>query len=300
MVRMVAMSLLLLTPSLAIGAPRQVIVVVDAGHGGTASGAVGVTGALEKRVALRAALKLRQALVQRSGIKVVMTRDTDRYLTLSERVRRANRAGGHLFVSLHCNASGSHNQRGFEAFVLSPGGLENQARPLATGPLTVTAALRTPQPRRLALSATLADLARRGHRRRAVAFGSAVIKHLSRSLGAAHSRGLRQARFDVLTGLKMPGLLIEMGFLDHPVEGRQVVTERYLRRVVHAITQAVGHYGKRYGLLLRRSAAKAADSPGIAPTNRRKRRRRDRRRPEPTRHNPPLLKPEVALGTERA
>lgn len=300
MFRMVAMSFLLLISSPAKAAPRQVIVVVDAGHGGTAWGAVGVTGALEKRVALRAALKLRQALRHQGGVKVVMTRTTDSYLTLSKRVRRANRAGGHLFVSLHCNASGDHKQRGFEAFVLSPGGLENQARPLARGPLTVAAALRTPQPRRLALSATLADLARRGLRRRAVAFGSAVVTELSRSLGAARSRGLRQASFDVLRGLKMPGLLIEMGFLDHPVEGRQVVTERYLRRVVHAIKQAVGQYSKRYGLFPRRSAAKAADSPGVAPTDHRYRRRRDRRRPEPTRRAPPLRKPEVALGTERA
>ncbi len=298
MLRVLAISLLLLTPTQARGAPRQLIVVVDAGHGGTAKGAVGVNGVLEKRVALRAAKKLRLALQQLVGVKVVMTRTTDRYLTLSERVRRANRAGGHLFVSLHCNASANHTQSGFEAFVLSPAALELQARPLAKTTLTVAAALRASQPRRLALSATLSDLARRGQRRRAVTFGRAVIKALKGSLGAARSRGLRQARFDVLRGLKMPGVLVEMGFLDHPVEGKQVITERYLHRVVHSVTQAVTKYGKRFGLFSRRSAA--TTTPNASPKTIKRRRRRDRRRPAPTGPAQKIRKPEVALRDHRA
>ncbi len=300
MVRIITTGILLLISSPAKAAPDPVIVAVDAGHGGTAFGAVGVNGVLEKHVALQAALKLQRALGQRAGIKVVMTRTTDRFLTLSERVRLANQAGAHLFVSLHCNASRNRTQRGFEAFVLSPGGLEQQARPLAAAPLTVEAALRTSQPRRLALSATLADLARRGLRRRAVAFGQMVITGLSRSLGSVRSRGLRQARFDVLRGLKMPGILVEMGFLDHPVEGTQVVTQRYLRRVVHAIGQAVDRYRKRYTLMVRRSAAKTVHAPGVSPRDRRRHRRKDRRREAPTHQKQPIRKPEVALGSESA
>ncbi len=300
MVRMVTMCFLLLLSSPVNAAPQAVIVVVDAGHGGTAFGAVGLNGALEKRVALRAAFELQRALRKQPGVKVVMTRTTDRYLTLSERVRIANRAGAHLFVSLHCNASSSHKQRGFEAFVLSPKGLEQQARPLAAGPLTVEAALRTPQPRRLALRATLSDLSRRGLRRRAVAFGKVVIAGLSRSLGPARNRGLQQARFDVLRGLKMPGILVEMGFMDHPVEGRQVVTDRYLRLAVYAIGQAVIQYRTTYALTPRRSAAKAVYSKGIAPRDRRRHRPKDRRRPSPTPKKQQLRKPEVALGTDTA
>jgi len=302
MIRTLALSILLLTvvPVSARAAPPTVIVVVDAGHGGTAQGAVGVTGALEKRITLRAAKALEQALRKQVGLKVVMTRTTDTYLTLSERVRRANRSGGHLFVSLHCNASADHKQQGFEAFVLSPAGLEQQARPLATGPLTVEAALQTQQPRRLALSATLADLGRRGLRRRSVAFGRRLVTQLSRSLGATRSRGLQQARFDVLRGLGMPGVLVEMGFLDHPVEGKQVVTRRYLLRVVHAVTQAVLGHGRRFGLLPGREAAKAGGTPGAAPTNPRQHRRRDRRRPAPTRDQQLFLKPEVAVRNHSA
>lgn len=296
MLRVLAISLLLLTPTQARSAPGQLIVVVDAGHGGTAKGAVGVHGVLEKRVALKAAQKLRLALGQLVGVKVVMTRSTDRYLTLSERVRRANRAGGHLFVSLHCNASKDHSQRGFEAFVLTPQGLERQARPLARGPITAQTALAGVQPRRLALSATLADLARRGLRRRAVIFGRAVITGLKHTLGATRSRGLRQAHFDVLKGLKMPGLLVEMGFIDHPVEGKLVATDRYLSRVVHSVTRAVRRYGKRYGHFSRRSAAKGL--PNTKPNK--KFRRRDRRHPEPTHKPRRPRKPAVALRDHRA
>lgn len=298
MLRALILSLLLLPASWARAAPSKMIVVLDAGHGGTAHGAVGATGVLEKRVALRAALKLRAAL-QHLGAKVVMTRTTDTYLTLSERVRRANAAGGHLFVSLHCNASANHQQWGFEAFVLSPGGVARQARPQARQKVTVAAALRTSQPHRLALAATLEDLTQRGHRRRAVAFGRAVIQHLSQSLGAARSRGLRQARFDVLSGLRMPGLLLEMGFLDHPVEGKQVITRRYLHRVVFAVTRAVEKYGKRHRLFRPRVAPKAIRSPGAAPAHPR-RRRKDRRRRDPTLRKQPLRKPEVALSAQAA
>lgn len=296
MIRSLILPILLLTAAPATAAPRKLVVVVDAGHGGTAHGAVGVTGVLEKRVALRAALQLRTAL-KRLGAQVVMTRTTDTYLTLSARVRRANAAAGHLFVSLHCNASPNHKQWGFEAFVLSPTAVARQARPQAHKKITVAATLRTSQPRRLALAATLADLAQRGRRRRAVIFGRAVIQGLGRSLGTARSRGLRQARFDVLSGLRMPGLLIEMGFLDHPVEGKQVVTKRYLHRVVYAVTRAVEQYGKQHRLLSP-SAAKALRSPNTAPST--PNRRKDRRRRDPTRRKEPFRKPEVALNNRSA
>ena len=289
-------TLLVLFSSTPAGAKSgELVVVLDAGHGGSHKGAVGVAGALEKRVALQAVRMLKRVLEQLSGIRVVMTRTSDTYLTLSARVRRANAARGHLLLSLHCNASPKHNQRGFEAFVQTPGGLDLQQRPLAKRALTVKSMLRSGQAHRLDVTAALRDLGRRGLRRRALEIGQLVIGALKHQLGSRRSRGLQQARFDVLMGLKMPAVLVEMGFLDHPVEGRLLQNPRYLTRIVRALATAVATYGKRHRLS-RRPPPKGREIKAI---RRPDRRRKDRRRPDPT-LRPKLIprKPEVAVDDQ--
>ena len=293
MYRLLAVSVLLLSPSLAGAAPRTLIVVIDAGHGGTNHGAQGVTGALEKAVTLKAARMMKTLLEQRSGVRVVLTRSSDQFLSLSERVRRANRAGGHLFISLHCNASPTHTQQGYEAFVLSPKGFANQIRPgLNEARLTVGSLLHPPWARRHLIYSTLQDLHSRSLRRRSITLGRAVIDALSQTLGAAHNRGLQQAAFDVLSGLKMPASLIEMGFIDHPVQGRRLATTAYLKKVTKALVEAVGRFARQSRGTLPGRAAGPRFQPE-APT----RVRRDRRRPDPTQPDPKRLqeKPEVAL-----
>ncbi|MFH2005672.1 MAG: N-acetylmuramoyl-L-alanine amidase [bacterium] len=297
MLRGLVTLVVLLCSTPAAARPDALVVVLDAGHGGSNKGAVGVTGALEKRVTLQAAQMIKRALDQLSGFRVVMTRTSDTYLTLSARVRRANAARGHLFVSLHCNASPKHNQRGFEAFVQSPGGLERQQRPLATRTLTVKSMLRSDQAHRLNLAAALGDLGRRGLRRRAVELGRLVIAALQQHLGSHRSRGLQQARFDVLMGLKMPAVLVEMGFIDHPTEGSLLPHPRYLTRIVRAVTAAVGAYGRRHpspGL-----GSHPSTSQGIKAIRQPDHPRKDRRRPDPTKHDKLVpRKPEVALDEQ--
>src|SRR5689334_8544122 len=96
---------------------RSPIIVIDAGHGGSNTGAASRTpGRYEKQVTLSIARAL-QTRLERDGLRVVLTRDGDEYLTLRERSRRANAAGGDCFISLHTNASPDHSRHGVETYV---------------------------------------------------------------------------------------------------------------------------------------------------------------------------------------
>src|SRR5262245_4980208 len=105
-----------MTPALALAA--HLTVVLDPGHGGSNTGAAGVVeGLYEKRITVAIARRVARRL-QAAGATVVLTRSTDTYVGLRERVRRAS--GADLFVSLHANASPGRSQRGFETYVLTP------------------------------------------------------------------------------------------------------------------------------------------------------------------------------------
>ncbi len=273
---------------------RPAIVVIDAGHGGTNLGAHSAQGVLEKRVTLRAARMLKRHL-KRPGLRVILTRTRDRYLTLAERVRRANRAGADVFVSLHCNASPGRNQRGYEAYVASPAGMAHQQRPVSRAPLRWPDLAAPKTVTRLEVAAALQDLGRQSRRRRSLALGRDVMQSLKATLGAAGDRGLQQAPFDVLLGLHMPGLLVELGFLDHPREGARLVTSAYLERVTEAIARGIlRHLRRTFGLRLARPNARVDSDPPMPPSH-----RRDHRRPAPgepsrRRRNKPVVAYEPA------
>src|SRR6188768_4241371 len=122
-------ALLLVLTSLASAEP---VVVIDPGHGGSNTGASGcLLGSYEKQVTLAVARVLQNRL-EREGVKVVMTRERDRYLTLRERVRRANAARPDCFLSLHTNAAPDHGRRGAEIYVLARDTAEVEARRAAS------------------------------------------------------------------------------------------------------------------------------------------------------------------------
>src|SRR5579859_2243914 len=140
-------------------------VVIDPGHGGSNTGAPGrVAGAFEKQVTLAIARVLRDRL-EREGVRVVMTRDGDRYLTLRERVRRANAEGADCFLSLHTNASLEHGRRGVEVYVLERQTAEVEARRAAS--------------RARGVQALLAEMGLLEAHRASVSLATAVLQKLS-------------------------------------------------------------------------------------------------------------------------
>lgn len=215
------------------GARARPLIVIDPGHGGTNAGApAAVPGLYEKQVTLALARLLWEELTDR-GYRVVLTRDRDVYLTLRQRVRLANRLGADLFISLHTNATTSHSQRGYETFVLPPEALNVDARALRLEDGAVREGL---DPDTALL---LDDLERGAAQEAAAALASAVQAQLRVVRGPEGDRGVRQGAMDVLMGATMPAVLVEVGFIDHPVEGRELADPTVRERIAAALANAV-------------------------------------------------------------
>lgn len=209
------------------------LVVIDAGHGGSNRGAAGtLAGVFEKQLTLTLARQVRDRLVAH-GLDVVLTRDRDATLTLRQRVALANQRAADLFVSIHANASPERVQRGFETFVLTAAGVDVDGRALRS---------ETGTPRTAVDGATalvLDDLERGASQWEAAELAAAMQRGLRGVRGAAGDRGVRQDAHHVLLGATMPAVLVEVGFIDHPIEGRELAEPAVQRAIADAIAAAI-------------------------------------------------------------
>ena len=211
--------------------PPPPIVVLDPGHGGSNTGAKGA-GLDEKRLTLALAHRVAGRLRAR-GIDVRLTRADDRTLTLRQRVDAANRAPADVFVSIHANASISRSQRGFETYVLTARGVDVDGRALRGD---------TPTPRpgvdpEIAL--VLDDVERGASQWGAAELAARMQRALRDRRGASGDRGVRQDVHHVLLGATMPAVLVEVGFLDHPLEGKELAAPNIQDQLADAIAEAI-------------------------------------------------------------
>ncbi len=216
--------------------PGRLVVAVDPGHGGSNLGAAGPGGAFfEKRITLELAQRLRDRLVAQKQVDVVMCRQADVLVPIRARARCVQAAHADLLVSLHANAAPAGvapgSRRGFEVYVLSPQEIEDDA--------AVAAAEQTHD----------ADAAWAAHQIRATASRSALAAHavearLKEALGPRSSRGIRQrgASLDVLRGTGAAGVLVEVGFLDHPDEGALLASPAGQEKLAAALARAVADF----------------------------------------------------------
>ncbi len=187
------------------------LVFVDAGHGGNDGGAKS-RGVLEKERTLALAREVEAALRAR-GFTAVLTRRDDRYVYLSERVAQANREeGAAVFVSLHFNQG---RGEGVETFYAS---------------------VKTPAPRgwRGLGFFTQEEAASDSGETLAAAVQSAIVEHTG-----ARDRGIRGRDLHVTRYTRMPAILVEGGFLSHPMEARLVQNDAYLRRIARGVADGV-------------------------------------------------------------
>ena len=220
-------------PAAGVAARERPVVVLDPGHGGSNPGAKGaVEGVHEKQVTLALAGKVAAALEAR-GIEVHLTRDGDRTMTLRERVAEANRRAADLFVSIHANASPSRVQRGYETFVLTPAGVDVDGRALRGGTGTPRAGIDE------ATALVLDDVERGAAQWEAAELAAAMQDRLREVRGGEGDRGVRQDAHHVLLGATMPAVLVEVGFVDHPIEGRELVDPAVQDEIAGAIADAI-------------------------------------------------------------
>jgi N-acetylmuramoyl-L-alanine amidase len=233
MARIVLFVLLVLSSTVARASTfRGVRIVIDPGHGGSNFGARGAqVNALEKALTLRLAKQTQDALWQLlPGAAILLTREDDRYLTLKQRVEWAVKSKAQLFLSLHFNACESHTEQGFETYLLSEGAATAEAQSIAWTRATKTAD---------SLQAILASLGQQGAHKGSLLLARAIQAELRQIRGSSRDRGIRQAPFDVLLGLPMPAVLVELGFIDHEQEGPAIARPVLQRRIAQGLARAV-------------------------------------------------------------
>ena len=209
------------------------IVVIDPGHGGTNTGAPSsVIGILEKQVTLAYARGIRRRL-QARGVKVYLTRNSDRYLTLRQRSSFANAMKADVFVSVHMNAAPKHDQQGYETYILTPTALRVDAPALRAKPGRTWAGLDP-------TTALILEEVERGlSLSRAARLARLIQQALRGARGPRGDRGVKQDSMHVLLGATMPAVLVEVGFLDHPVEGPALLKSDVFNRVCDGLADAV-------------------------------------------------------------
>ncbi|MGY8640470.1 MAG: N-acetylmuramoyl-L-alanine amidase family protein [Verrucomicrobiales bacterium] len=199
-------------------------VVIDAGHGAHDSGAKGVKG-YEKNYTLDLSRKLEAELKAR-GFKTVMTRSTDVFLTLGQRVAIANKTKNAIFVSIHFNSSGTKTANGIETYSLAPQG---------------TSSTNGGSPWSSFLNGNIRD-------KENIALATSVHAHVVHEFKSI-DRGIKRARFNVLRGINKPAILFEGGFITNPTEGAKIDDDAHRLRLAASIATAIqtfkGAVGKK-------------------------------------------------------
>ncbi len=217
---------------------RTPTIVIDPGHGGKDPGAV-ANGYKEKDINLQVALKVAKILMD-YGYRVILTRESDIYVPLSNRARIANKNSADIFVSIHCNFDERKTARGLETYFLSESKtteeravalLENSAIKYDLGNLSM----------KDELGVIVGDLIQAFFLEQSYKLAS-YLHQRALDLNLTQDRGLKQANFYVLRWVSAPSVLIELGFLSNPEEAKILVSEEYQMKLAKAIALGIRDY----------------------------------------------------------
>ena len=227
---------------------RRYTVVIDAGHGGHDPGAVS-SWAHEKEVVLDVTLRLK-ALLEAEGVHVIVTRDHDTFLTLQERSTFAT-TDRNVFVSIHANAAESSAAHGIETWVfgrpLDPALVDRAIEENGGGDV---GAARTEEAARIA-NDIAGDILRETQLNYSLALAEMVQSRLVEATGAT-DRGVRQNLFYVIRNSRIPAILVELGFVSNPDEGRRLAEAAYRENLADALADGILTFLREGGTLARR------------------------------------------------
>ena len=222
---------------------RQVVVAIDAGHGGKDQGAHGPGGTLEKNVTLAVARDLAAQINRQPGMKAVLTRDSDFYIPLKQRYQIAREHNADLFVSIHADAFTNDDARGSSVWVLSPRGKTSEAarwladrenRADLIGGTTL-------DDKDDSLAKVLLDLQQGWAMQASDVVAGNVLKALAQ-LGPTHRGYVERANFVVLRSPDVPSILVETAFISNPAEERRLRDPAHQKKLAEAVMGGVRNY----------------------------------------------------------
>ncbi len=222
---------------------RNVIIAIDAGHGGEDPGAIGKRRTREKDVVLRIARELKKTIDSEPGMQAVLIRDGDYYIPLRGRYEIARKARADLFISIHADAFRKRSVQGSSVFVLSARGESSEfARLLAdaenasdlVGGVTLN-------DKDDMLASVLLDLSQNATREASNKVAVDILGSLKRT-GKTHKNYVGRANFVVLKSPDVPSVLVETAFISNPSEEKRLTQKDFQRRMARAITRGVRDY----------------------------------------------------------
>jgi N-acetylmuramoyl-L-alanine amidase len=219
------------------------VIAIDAGHGGADPGAIGVHGTYEKHVTLAAARELKAQLEATGRYKVVLTRRSDVFIRLRDRVMRARKAGADLFISLHADSIGSPDIRGLSVYTLSERASDKEAAALAVreNKADLIAGVDLSGVEAPEVVNILIDLAQRETMNLSARYASMLVDDLGDRVALLRDTH-RFAGFAVLKAPDVPSVLIELGYLSNPTEERMLADRDYRARLIGAIVRATERF----------------------------------------------------------
>lgn len=235
---------------------KPFIVAVDAGHGGKDSGARGRYGTLEKKVVFQIASKLAALINQRPGMKAIMVRKGDYYVSLRQRMNIARKADADLFVSIHADAFKNSKVTGASVFTLSRRGATSEAaRWLAKheNAVDLVGGVSLDDKDDI-LASVLLDLSQTASQDISQLVAQEVLKNFGR-IGDLHSHKVQKAGFMVLKSPDIPSILVETAFISNPKEERRLKSSKYQLKMAKAIQKGILSYAKNHSLALSASSA---------------------------------------------
>ncbi|WP_420538065.1 N-acetylmuramoyl-L-alanine amidase [Marinobacter vinifirmus] len=228
---------------------RDIIVVIDAGHGGEDPGAIGPRGTREKDVVLRMAKTLADLVNKQPGFTAKLTRTGDYYIGLRNRTVLARKYNADLFVSVHADAFRTPQPSGASVFALSQRGATSEtARWLAqsenSSDLIGGAGGLSLEGRDEMLAGVLLDLSMTASINASLGVGSSVLGRLG-NVAKLHKPGVEQAAFVVLKSPDIPSILVEAGFISNPKEEKNLASQWYRDKLASAIMDGIHEYFRR-------------------------------------------------------
>ena len=222
---------------------RDVVIAIDAGHGGEDPGAIGPGRVREKDVVYKIALRLKERFERKKGYRVVMIRDGDYYVGLAKRRDLARKAQADFFVSIHADAFTNPSANGSSVYALSKRGATSaSARILAqreneadlVGGVSLS-------DKDQVLAGVLTDLSMTATLDASLSVGSQLLGEMGK-ISRLHSKRVEQAGFAVLKSPDIPSLLVETGFISNPHESSKLKTASYQAQMAQAIYEGIDRY----------------------------------------------------------
>ena len=230
-----------------IAKKRDVIIAIDAGHGGRDPGATGRSGTREKTITLQIAKRLQTSINQQRGMSAVLIRKNDRYMRLRDRIRKARDYHADMLISLHADSFPDPRARGSSIYALSVNGASSEAaRMLADnenatdllfGDIGLTVEDKMVQE-------VLFDLSLTGTIESSLDIGGEILRQI-KTVNRVHKKKVQQAGFAVLKAPNIPSVLIETAFISNPREEKNLRSASHQQKIAKAITRGVNKYFAR-------------------------------------------------------